>query len=305
MIMYDFKRILVCLDLSDQDKYLIQMAANFIKLGIADSIYFIFVSRELELSEEIVTKYPTLVAPPDESLLRIMKDELDQYFDADLDKCDLLVSEGSRFDEILKWSRVKLIDLVIMGKKPAEIASFELPEKIIKFTHTSVLLVPAFEIKPLSKLLVPIDFSENSSLALNQAVKIQELLGSEIICQNIYRVPSGYHTTGKSYEEFAEIMKVNAGKEFLEFLESHNLKDSGITCVYSLEKGNAAEQIHEIAEELQVDGIVMGSKGRTTMSNLILGSTSMKMVKHEFQIPVLIVKDKEHNLDFVEAIMKI
>lgn len=303
--MYDFKRILVCLDLTDHDKYLIEAAANWLNLGVADHIYFFHVTENLDLSNELLQKYPTLAAPLDERLKQLMDDEIKLHFNADVSKCESIVVDGNRFDEILKWSRVKFADLIIMGKKPKDQASFELPEKIIQLIHTSVLLVPAFKTQALGKLLVPTDFSEASSIALHQAVKVQKALKAEVVCLNIYRVPTGFHSTGKTYDEFAQIMKGHAEKDFQVFLETNQLVDQGITCEFVLEKGNAAQQIHAMAEKLRANAIIMGSKGRTQMSNVVLGSTAMKMVKHEFEIPVLIVKDKAQTLGFFDALRKI
>lgn len=301
--MYDFKRILVCLDFSDQDKYLIMAASNMVSKNVADSVYFFHAAKSLELSKEFLESYPTLAAPVDEQLEQMMKVEIDEHFSADTSTCDTIVVEGNPFDQILKWSRVKEIDLVIMGKKPVEEASFDLPERVIKLTHNSVLLVTNRETPPLKTILVPIDFSRNSRMAISYALKTSEILEVDVVCQHIYEVPTGYHSTGKSYEEFAEIMEANARKEYTRFLADNELPD--IDCIYTLSDGKAEAQILSTAKDIDAGLIVMGSKGRTQLSNLVLGSTSMKMVKYDFDIPLLIVKDKAKNLGFMDAILKV
>ena len=303
--MYDFKRILICLDLTEQDRNLIILGSRLIKANVAEKVYFFHAAEKLDLSDEFLEKYPNLVAPVDETIKRLIQDALDQDFDADLEKVEIKVTEGNAFDQILKWSRIKEIDLIVMGKKPQEIGSFQLPEKVVEFTHNSVLIVTSSKLEHVNKQLVPIDFSKNSSMAINQALKVREIIGAEIVCLHIYKVPSGYHTLGKSFEEFAEIMKSNAVKEYAQFAKDNGFSATEIPCIHSLSDGDHSKQILEIAHIENASLIVMGSKGRTQLSNLVLGSTAMKMVKYDFDIPLLIVKNKKENLGFLEALLKL
>lgn len=303
--MYDFKRVLVCLDLTEQDQNLIILGARLLNKNVAEKVYFFHAAEKLDLSDQFLEKYPDLMAPVDETIKRLMQDELDQYFDADTEKIEIKVTEGNAFDQILKWSRIKEIDLIMMGKKPKEIGSFHLPEKVVEFTHNSVLIVTSNKLDHVKKQLVPIDFSENSSMAIHQALKVREIIGAEIVCIYIYRVPSGYHSIGKSFEEFAEIMKSNAQKEYVQFADKNGLNPDDIPCIYTLSDGDHSKQILEIAHNENAELIVMGSKGRTQLSNLVLGSTAMKMVKYDFDIPLSIVKNKKENLSFLNAILKL
>ncbi|MFY9941798.1 MAG: hypothetical protein WAK57_06455 [Desulfobacterales bacterium] len=51
----------------------------------------------------------------------------------------------------------------------------------------------------------------------------------EIYCLHVYSVPIGFYKTGKSYEEFAEIMKGHAQRDYMEFIKKADLK--GLTAV--------------------------------------------------------------------------
>jgi len=303
--MYNFTRLLVCLDLTDLDKNLISFASRFITNKVADKVYFIHVAKKLELASDILEKYPNLAAPVDETIKKIMQDKLNDHFDQDHDTYELLVAEGNAFDQIIRWSVIKEIDLILMGKKDAHEGSFELPEKIVKFTHNSVLIVTQSLPDQINTQLVPIDFSKNSAMAMQQAIKIKEITGTKITCFYMYDIPSGYHTTGKSYEEFSQIMESNAKKEFHNFAMENGFDHSEIPCIFSLSDGEHAKQILETAHSINAGLIVMGSKGRTQLSNLVLGSTAMKTVKYDLDIPLLVVKDKKHNLGFLEALFEL
>lgn len=59
------------------------------------------------------------------------------------------------------------------------------------------------------------------------------------------------------------------------------------TCHY--EVGKVAETIIDLADSLHCDQIVMGTHGRTALSELLMGSITVKVV-HLSKIPVLLVK---------------
>jgi nucleotide-binding universal stress UspA family protein len=53
--------------------------------------------------------------------------------------------------------------------------------------------------------------------------------------------------------------------------------------------GHAAEEIASLADELKCDQIVMGTHGRSALAELLVGSTTLRVV-HRSRVPVLLVK---------------
>jgi nucleotide-binding universal stress UspA family protein len=64
---------------------------------------------------------------------------------------------------------------------------------------------------------------------------------------------------------------------------------SGIQVVHELMQGDAVEKILNVATQLQVDLIVMGSHGRNGLSRLLMGSVAEAVVR-QAPCPVLTVK---------------
>ncbi len=304
--MYKIRRILVCLDLRENDKKLIKVASEMVKLLDSEKIYFFHAAKKFDLPEGVKNEYPHLATPIDEKIENLIKDRVEKYFHEGKELYKIKIEEGNRADQILKWSRLKEIDLIVMGKKLPEGGSGMLAERIVKVSHCSMLLVPNDAHLAVKKIMVPVDFSKYSVMAIEQATEIANKLDAEIIYHHTYKVPSGYHTTGKSFEEFAGIMEKNSKKDCRKFFKSMGISKNEYHCIFSLdEHHNPARLIHDTALENDVNLIVMGSRGRTQLSNLLLGSTAMKMVRYDLETMLIVVKDKRKNLDFLHAILKI
>lgn len=303
--MYQVKRLLVGLDLSEMDEKLLSYTSGLVKLLGVEMVYFLHVAKSLDLPKKVAEKYPDLMAPVDEALERDITAKVEKHFTSECEY-KVEVREGNAEDKILRWADQKEIDLVVMGRKRELRGTGVLPGRLAKTVHCSLLLIPESATDKITRILVPVDFSKTSSMALDEAIFIKEATGAEIILHNSYRVPSGYHLSGKSYEEFGEIMKSNAYEDAVEFLQRSGLKASDVTIELNLdEDDDPAELSYAMAEEKNVDLIIIGSKGRTGLASILLGSVADKMIQYDSKIPLMVVKDKKANLDFLQALLKL
>ncbi len=307
--MYKFKKILVGLDLSELDVDLIQYTSLICNIFNPEQVTFMHVIREVILPDEIQEKFPDYPGSLDERIHEELQGKIDENFNYDAPtKITIEIKEGKPADKILTWTGIKETDLLIMGSKRSLKGEGVLPGKMVKLLHCSVLLVPEKTPLKISKILIPTDFSQNSQMAMEQAQSINKAIDVEIICHHSYSVPSGYHLSGKSYEEFAEIMKGHAQKEFGEFLKACNIKNT-INCHFTLDDHlhhDPAEQAFQLANDKEADLIIIGSRGRkSSLVGIILGSVAEKMARYDKSIPLLIVKDKTKNLGILEALLKL
>jgi nucleotide-binding universal stress UspA family protein len=201
---------------------------------------------------------------------------------------------------------VKEADLIVMGRKPSLKGSGLVTSHIARNSPCSLLLVTQSDaVRPLQKILVPLDFSAHCAMSLKRAQAMAVLSGAMVITAHVYKVPSGYSKIGKSYEEFAEIMKGHAQKDFRKFMRQHDINEP-IPCEFILDgDGNYVELIYQLAEAESADIIVVGSKGRTNASALFIGSFAEKMAFRDNHIPVLIMKYKRENMGFLETLLRI
>lgn len=304
--MYDFKRLLVCLDQSEMDDTLIKAAAEYATFGKADNIYFVTVVRSLEVPDTINATYPDINIPLDERVEQGMRDRINHAFDGLKCNFHFDVLEGDPTHQIIHWTQVKEVDLIILGKKQHHEGKGVTSRNIVNVVHCSALFVTTnSKIEPKS-ILVATDFSKASHLAFQKAVKIAKIVNASLTCLHTYEVPTGFHATGKTYDEFAEIMLTHSKEDFEEFIKEERTNFSEVKAEYILDKHDHPEKlICEYANEHHFDLVVVGSKGRTSITSLFLGSVAAKVVGSEIECPVLVIKDKNENLKLLDALSEL
>lgn len=130
-----------------------------------------------------------------------------------------------------------------------------------------------------TKILVPVDGSDNSYKALEAALVLSEKLGSNISVVNVMeQVPITHIESEKLLGELLEAYK----KENQEILSkcSDIAHQKGITIKTVLLQGNPAPVILDYSKKENFDLVIMGSRGMGKFKELILGSVSSKIVHH-------------------------
>ena len=132
----------------------------------------------------------------------------------------------------------------------------------------------------LSKILVPVDGSENSFRALEQAIflatKIQE--AQITVVYIIEDLPSLYIYSPKIIEKLHADYK----SEYTKILErcKEMASNSGININTVLLEGDPASKIIGYSEMEKFDLIIIGSRGMGKFKEVIIGSVSNKVLHH-------------------------
>lgn len=148
-------------------------------------------------------------------------------------------------------------------------------------------------------ILVGLDFTEDSKAALLWACEYSACVGFPIVAVHVIHDPSeapGYYR--QADEDLLRPLEDVAADMMTQFLdqmredypEALKLNDVETTLV----KGIPATRILEVAESIGARMIVMGSRGRTGLPHLLLGSKAERVAQLA-PIPVTIVKAKNHD----------
>ena len=233
-IKYESHKVaLVALDLTEMDDHLIKYAEMICRIMSLERILFVHVAKTVELPDQLLKEYPGLLEPLDESIIKDIQIKVNAHFGSSEMTIDFIVKEGDPIEKILRLCRVKAVDLLIMGRKLNLQGSGLVSSKLARKCPCSLLLVTQNYKIDIKSILVPIDFSEHSSLAMHHALELADNTKAKLLLMHVYRVPKGYYKTGKSFDEFAEIVKKHAENDCKEFLLSHHFP-SDISCEYIL-----------------------------------------------------------------------
>ena len=303
-----FQRMMVAMDLTEMDVHIIRFASMVAKHFEIEAVYFFHAAdSSLELPEEINQKYGNVIAPVDETLEKEMGAVVHENFQTP-EGCsiELEALPGNVTDEVLKYSQMKVVDLLLLGRKDRLTGTGLNSRKVAKGCACSVMFVPENPPLELRKILISVDYSEHSKMAFEIGADIQKKTGAKLLSSNVYRVPVGYHKSGKTYEEFAEIMLQNTRDECDRFFKKIELEGVDYEHTYALDDDpHPADKIYKTGAEVGADMIILGSKGRSSGAAFLIGSVAEKLVMEDDDIPIFLIKKGKENMSFLEALFRL
>ena len=299
--MYSFKRIMVGLDLTLMDRTLIQYTAFLSYYLAPEKIYFVNIQKDLDIPDEITAEYPDVKYPRDEKIREEMEREARLYFpDFEDYGTSFEVIEGSPRREMLRWSHNKDIDLLLVGHKVLSNGSGIIPRQLARKVSCSVLFVPETVSLKLDRIMIANDFSPYAKAAFESALAFgTHNPDLQIVSNYIYTVPYGYYRTGKTEQQFARIMETNAREKFKNFLGDLDVNGAEIKSAftYNHPKISPAHFLYEHAMKEKADILMAGARGKNAITAMFLGSVTERLIELDFEIPLLVVKQKENSFN--------
>jgi nucleotide-binding universal stress UspA family protein len=141
----------------------------------------------------------------------------------------------------------------------------------------------------ISKILVPIDGSENSLRALNHGLFLSSKLKSKITILYVIEMPPFVYIQSQKLINSVMIALEKEAKDILNIGKNLAKKYDIEPGMVFLEGGNIGSIIIDYDEKNNFDFIVIGSRGKGKFKHALLGSVSHRVLHHS-KNPVLIVK---------------
>lgn len=132
----------------------------------------------------------------------------------------------------------------------------------------------------MKKILVPIDFSECASNALLYAVEVAKKIDGEILL---------FHVCQETAEPISAPI-INLTPLLIETAEKKlaELKTNGVKRKQQVVCGLVKESILSVIEEEQIDLVIMGTTGASTLTKKLLGTVTSGLIK-KVNVPLLAI----------------
>jgi nucleotide-binding universal stress UspA family protein len=149
-------------------------------------------------------------------------------------------------------------------------------------------------------ILVPTDFSECAQYALEAAILLAKKFNATLHLYSCLELPENWFgmssTEQKSFPD--ALQQIEATTDTFNTIIKHH-SDLEISASYS--SGKLVEEIQSCIQEKGIDFLVMGSHGKSGISEIFIGSNTQKVVRMIHR-PILVVKRPLKNIDFKNVV---
>lgn len=154
--------------------------------------------------------------------------------------------------------------------------------------------------KKIEKILVGVDLSEYSTLALEYAVEFAKVSNAEILILNVLnqrdlngvKMASAYYPNELNIDRYITDSKTERYNSIKAIIKEKFFDVKSAMSIH-VTVGVPFEEILDFAKKEKVDLIVMGNKGRGNLSRTLFGSNAEKVFRHS-KVPVVSVRDRNN-----------
>lgn len=291
--MSQFQKMGVFLGNSPADPAVLAFAAHMARLGTRE-IHCIRIGGNGPGGEEGTFDLAKLEAQVRDALPEDIADQI---------SCE--VQAGSSLVDVYKVARDADLDLMIVGRRlpSSQLGIGARFTRIARKSPCCVMVVPEQCHPHFGRILVAVDCSPHSKLAMESAISLAKASGEthpQLLALTVRHVATQHHAVGVSFEESAENQRRHAQRDYNHFMTKIDTQGLLVESLITL-SDEPADSISHVATVRKMDIVVIGSRGPTRPVAALLGSTSERVLM-ACPMPVLIVKEKGETLHLLEAI---
>jgi nucleotide-binding universal stress UspA family protein len=194
---------------------------------------------------------------------------------------------GSPIDEISRLAREVYADLIVLGahgrSHPAN-ALGALAASVVRHAPTRVLIVRAGHLGPFQRIVLATDFSETSAKAFDQAARLAAQDAAELHVVHAHADPLSALTNPATVlgamPDFAARYALAAQQRVQRFIDERGeMGRFAKPVAHAIAHEHHARAIVEFALAHKADLIVLGTRGRSGLRELFLGSTAERVIR--------------------------
>ena len=195
--------------------------------------------------------------------------------------------EGLVYEKIIDIANEEKCDLIVMGRSGKSNIERSLmgsvTAKVVGHFSGRSLVIPLDSSVGWKNILVATDGSPYSDAALDEAINYAKSYGGNLNIVNVVYTNDEFLATAP---DVLDKMISNAKKSLEETKDRASKK--GIDANVYVREGEPYKAIVDLARELDIDTIIMGSHGRTGIKRLLMGSVTSRVIGYSSS-PVMVV----------------
>jgi len=197
------------------------------------------------------------------------------------------MAQGEPYDKIVHVAEDENCDLIIMGRRGTHQLERELmgsvTARVIGYTSKDVLVVPDGTRLTRKNILLATDGSPSCEAAVDRAIKIAQEQSANLTAVSVVYTNDEYLALAPGIVENL----IGKAKNKLAIISQRG-KEAGIEINTVIKEGEAYEAITTLAQNTDVDLIVMGSHGKKRLQRMLMGSVTERTIGYA-SCPVLVI----------------
>ncbi len=291
--MSTFQKIAIALDFSECDHFLLEFAKKYTE---PEMLYFVHVIPELSILQKSFSNATQAMEKQKEihsHILDLINDRIKECYQENIPVHKIEILEGKPYHALAHWIKNHSIDLLMVGKKLKSQHSGITSRKLARHLDIPVVFIPDHPVHQIEKILIPMDFSDFSTLALKHAMPWkQKYPEAQIDLLHIVSVLTADHYYGLSLNPgYNQTIIKEAEKEVLDYLAELEIDPQLLNIkITSADYHQIPYKIHEYIMNENPDLVIMGAKGHSLIENLLVGSVTEGFLDYREIIPILLIR---------------
>ncbi|WP_143960991.1 universal stress protein [Litoribacter populi] len=286
--MNKLKKIALFVDLSEMDSLMLDYIKSLDDFFDFQELYLIHFIQMEGVSKEILDLLPSLGKPLTALIEEEVRESAVEFFGRKNENIKVYIQPENDLEALIEWFEKEKFDLAILGLKASHNGSGIFSRKIIRLNNCTTLFLPETVKPKFDRIVVPVDFSTYSDKVIQMAQSIASQAKGEIYPVHALKVGIQYFPFIQNTDEIKSTLEKEARANFKKYQSKYPfLKDMAIL-------GNQEEkisiQLYKYIEEIDSDLIIIGQKGRTGDSELLIGSVAEKLISNDKDYPIMVVK---------------
>ncbi len=289
------KNILVAIDFTESSESVLKNSINIAKT-FNSKITLIHI-----LPDDINDKKVSLLV--EKAVTAKLKEANDSIVNEGLETGASILEFGNYCDKVVSASNKISANLIIVGSgNSRKNDTFQLgsnAEKIIRKSNKPVFVVKNGQTLTIKNIICPVDFSKESSRALQSAIIISRIVDAKLIILNVYPLFK-QNFTKLDVDQINKLRHLEHKKEFISFLKKFNLID--LNYEKHIVGGKPSVEILKCIKKNKSDLLIMGTTGRSGISKILMGSVTEKVIR---EVPCSFITVKNEDVVALELESKI